>query len=323
MVARAQQLAGSGVDATAVDAIRAFNRFYTRIIGALAEEHLESPFSLAEVRLLFEIAHRDAPTAATLVRELGFDAGYLSRLVRRMTRRRLVKRTPSTTDGRESYLSLTPAGSAAFKKLEARTNEGITTLLAPLAAEDTPRLLDAMARIHSILAGDRSVRNEKNAGFMLRAHRPGDMGWVVQCHGTFYATEYQWDERFEALVAHIVADFIDTFDPKHEHCWIAEQNGVNVGSVFLVRHPERDGVAKLRLLLVDPAARGLGIGHRLVNECTRFARRAGYHTITLWTNDILLAARRIYEAAGYTLINEDRHHSFGHDLTGQTWELKL
>jgi DNA-binding MarR family transcriptional regulator/GNAT superfamily N-acetyltransferase len=309
--------------APAVDAVRRFNRFYTRVIGALDEGHLESAHTLAEVRLLFEIANRDAPTAAALVRDLDLDAGYLSRLVQRLVRRRLVKRTRSATDGRESHLSLTATGRAAFAELDARAVKAITTLLAPLSAEDQQVLVGAMERISTLLGDETDRARAPSASFMVRPPHGGDMGWVIQRHGELYSREYGWNERFETLVAKVVVGFVEKFDPQGERCWIAERDGVNVGSIFLVRHPEREGVAQLRLLLVEPSARGLGIGSKLVEECLRFARQAGYHTITLWTNDVLVSARRIYIAAGFKLIREETHNSFGSDLNAQTWEMPL
>jgi DNA-binding MarR family transcriptional regulator/GNAT superfamily N-acetyltransferase len=307
----------------AVDAVRRFNRFYTRIIGALDEGYVESTHTLAEVRLLFEISNRDAPTAAALVRDLELDAGYLSRLVQRLVRRRLVKRTRSATDGRETHLTLTATGRAAFAELEARTRSDVAALLTPLTPEDQRDLVAAMARIRTLLGDEPDRAHAPSPSFVLRPPRAGDMGWVVQRHGELYSKEYKWGNRFEALVARIVADFVEQFDPQRERAWIAERDGVNVGSIFLVRHPEREGVARLRLLLVEPQARGLGIGNRLVDECIRFAREAGYHTMTLWTNDVLVSARRIYVAAGFTLVHEETYEGFAPGLTAQTWEMSL
>ena len=316
-----------------VAAVRRFNRFYTRRIGALGERHLHSPFSLAEVRLLYELAHWSsteaaAPTATGIARELGLDAGYLSRLLRRLERRGLVERTPSARDGRQHHLHLTAAGRTTCADLDARARDDVAALLAPLDSTEQGRLLEAMRIVETMLAptpgpSGRPARVEGAPPYLLRPPSHGDLGWVVERHGAVYAREYGWDERFEALVARIVADFVEHHDPSVERCWIAERDGEKVGSVFLVRHPERQGVAKLRLLLVEPSARGLGIGGRLVDECTHFARQAGYHTITLWTNSVLVSARRLYEAAGYRLVYEEPHHSFGHDLVGQTWELTL
>ncbi|HEU4631233.1 MAG TPA: helix-turn-helix domain-containing GNAT family N-acetyltransferase [Gemmatimonadaceae bacterium] len=317
-----------------IAAVRRFNRFYTRRVGALDAGHLHSPFSLTAVRVLYELAHwgdagDGAPTATDLVRLLGLDAGYLSRILRDFQRRGLVERTPSSRDGRQQHLRLTATGRATFADLDARACDDVAALLAPLGEEEQHRLVDALRTVETVLgAGDGggAMPAASVAGapaYALRSPRAGDLGWVVARHGALYAAEYGWDERFEALVARIVADFVDHFEPARERCWIAERGGENAGSIFLVRHPEREGVAKLRLLLVEPSARGLGIGRRLVDECTRFARAAGYHTITLWTNSVLVSARRIYEAAGYRLVEESPHHSFGHDLVGQTWELAL
>ena len=302
-----------------VEAVRAFNRLYTQRIGILAEGYLDSPFSLAQVRVLYELAHRQEPTAAVLARDLDLDPGYLSRLLRGFERAALIAKRPSPSDGRERLLSLTPAGRAAFAPLEDASRRRVAALLESLSVPEQRRLVESLDLTGRLLHGERPDREP----YLLRPHRPGDLGWIVQRHGAIYAEEYGWDETFEALVAEIVAHFLRNDDPRRERCWIAERNGENVGSVLLVRHPEREGVAKLRLLLVEPAARGLGIGRRLVDECTRFARQAGYHTITLWTNSVLVSAIRIYQGAGYRLVQEEPHHSFGHDLVSQTWELTL
>ena len=307
------------VPTPAIARVRRFNRFYTRVIGALTERHLDTPYSLPEVRLLFELANRDAPTAATLVRELGMDPGYLSRLVSRMIRRRLVTRTRSRSDGREQHLTLTATGKSAFAAVDERASAAVSDLLAPLSSADRGTLVEAMTQISSILGDDTAPA----PAVILREPRAGDMGWVVLRHGELYHGEYGWDQRFEALVAGIVAAFVEKQDPARERCWIAEHGGVNVGSIFLVRHPTRDGVAQLRLLLVDPRARGAGIGRMLVDECIRFARASGYHTIMLWTNDVLVSARRIYVAAGFVLTSEEQHASYGKPLTAQTWEMPL
>jgi DNA-binding MarR family transcriptional regulator/GNAT superfamily N-acetyltransferase len=297
-----------------VAVVRRFNRFYTSKIGVL--HYLGSDFSLAEVRVLYELAHRPTPpSAAELCKDLGLDAGYLSRLLRGFERRGLVARTRSDSDGRRSHLALTAAGRAAFAPLGARSHDEMVALLTPLSDADQRRVVEAMETIEAVLGGGGPPP------FTLRPHRPGDMGWVVQRHGALYAQEYGWDERFEALVAGIVAKFVERYDPARERCWIAEKDGEPVGSVFLVKRSKT--VAQLRLLIVEPKARGLGIGARLVAECERFAREAGYRAITLWTNSVLISARRIYEAAGYTLTGTERHTSFGHDLVGETWEKKL
>ncbi len=298
--------------------VRRFNRFYTRQVGALDEGHLHSPFSLPEVRVLYEIANTESPTATALGRELRMDAGYLSRLLRGLERQGLIQRATSTDDRRQNILRLTPEGRATFDDLDARARGQVATLLDPLSDAEQQRLLEAMRTIETLIAA-----HDQPTPYLLRAPRVGDMGWIVHRQAALYAKEYGWNQEYEALIARIVAEFLERFDPERERCWIAEQDGEIVGSVFVVNHPERDGVAKLRLLYVEPTARGLGLGRRLVSECTRFAREVGYHTLSLWTNSVLSSARRIYEAEGYRLISEEAHHSFGKDLVGQTWELKL
>ncbi|MDA8048541.1 MAG: helix-turn-helix domain-containing GNAT family N-acetyltransferase [Rhodospirillales bacterium] len=298
-------------------AVRRFNRFYTQKIGVLEEGLLQSRFSLTEVRVLYELAHRDRPTASALARELGLDQGYLSRILSRFERCGLVSRAASDTDGRQTHLSLTASGLATFAPLERATDESVATMLSGLSEPDQVHLLAAMARIEALLGAPA----EPAAPFLLRSPRPGDYGWVVHRQGALYASEYGWDETFEALVAEIVAKFVRNFDPHGEGCWLAERSGRVVGSVFLVRDSKT--VGKLRLLYVEPEARGLGIGQRLVAECIAGARRAGYARLTLWTNDVLVSARRIYEAAGFRLVREEKHHSFGKDLIGQFWELPL
>jgi len=302
-----------------VEAVRRFNRFYTKKIGVLHEGLLNSPFSLTEARVVYELAHHEPTTATHLARELELDPGYLSRILRRLQQRGLIRRRRSDADGRQVLLSLTARGHAAFSEIDAASRNEIEAMLRELSLAEQDRLLQAMQTIESLLAAPA----EHRAPYILRPHQPGDMGWVVHRHGVLYNREYGWDETFEALVAEIVAAFIRDYDPRRERCWIAEKDGENVGSVFLVKHPEREGVAKLRLLLVEPHARGLGIGRRLVQECTRFARQAGYRKITLWTNSVLVAARRIYEQEGYRLVHTEPHHSFGHDLISETWEMDL
>jgi DNA-binding MarR family transcriptional regulator/GNAT superfamily N-acetyltransferase len=303
-----------------VDDVRRFNRFFTRRIGVLREGLLHSPYSLAEARILFEIAHRErALTASDLSRDLGLDPGYLSRILARLEQQRLIDKLRSETDARRRFLSLTPEGKEAFSSLDARSREEVAEMLGGLSERAQRRLLEAMRIIKGIL--DRGKGFKFSEPFYLRQHEPGDMGWVVHRHGVLYAKEYGWDERFEALVARIVADFVDGYDPARERCWIAEMGGEIVGCVFVVR--ASDTVAKLRLLLVEPEARGLGLGTRLVEECIRFARNRGYEKLTLWTNGVLDAARRIYEEHGFELVEEEEHHSFGKDLIGQNWELAL
>jgi DNA-binding MarR family transcriptional regulator/GNAT superfamily N-acetyltransferase len=300
-----------------IAAIRRFNRFYTQRIGVLREGLHESPFSLAEARVLYELAHRPPVTASALAKDLALDPGYLSRILRRFAAQGLIERSRSEADGRQSFIALTDSGTAAFAPLDHASREEIGTLLAPLAEPEQRRLVEAARSIEALL-GERAPQAEP---YLLRPHRPGDMGWVVHRHGVLYAEEYGWDERFEALVAEVAAAFIKNFDARRERCWIAEKDHAVVGSVFLVR--KSDEIAKLRLLFVEPDARGLGIGRRLVEECIRFARGAGYRRITLWTNSCLLAARGIYERAGFALVASEPHRSFGHDLVGETWERDL
>jgi DNA-binding MarR family transcriptional regulator/GNAT superfamily N-acetyltransferase len=304
-----------------VAAVRRFNRFYTRRIGVLGAGHLDSPFSLTEVRVLYELAHREEPTAAELGRELGLDPGYLSRILHGFRKRKLIATRAAPGDRRRSLLALSDEGKAVFAQLDQRSSAEIEVMLRALSGDRQRRLLGAMASIEQLLGDSPGSVPPSREPYLLRSPGPGDLGWVVHRHGVLYAEEYGWDERFEALVAGIVADFVRNFDPRRERCWLAEREGEVVGSVFVVR--QSDEIAKLRLLLVEPSARGLGIGSRLVNECARFARRAGYRTLMLWTNDVLHSARRIYEAAGFRLVKSEPHDSFGHGLMGQTWELGL
>ncbi|HSR93172.1 MAG TPA: helix-turn-helix domain-containing GNAT family N-acetyltransferase [Gemmatimonadales bacterium] len=307
-----------------VDAIRRFNRFYTRRIGVLNQGLLDSPFSLAEVRLLYELANRESSTPTELGKALEIDAGYLSRLLQGLERRGLIARLASRTDGRQRCLRLTPKGRRAFASLDAEANRQVETWLRDLSAPSQAKLVEALETVRRQLDPALEQSSPKPGIIMLREPRAGDMGWVVHRHGVLYAQEYGWDWRFEALVSRIVADFVEQFDPARERCWIAEgDQGEILGSVFLVKYPERSDTAKLRLLLVEPSARGRGIGRRLVAECTRFATQAGYQRITLWTNDVLHAARHLYEEAGYQLVHEEPHQLFGEGLVGQTWELKL
>jgi DNA-binding MarR family transcriptional regulator/GNAT superfamily N-acetyltransferase len=300
-----------------IDAVRRFNRLYTRQMGLLGKGYLDSPFTLAEVRVLYELAHRESPTASEIAKALGSDPGYLSRMLLGFRKRGFLARKASAEDARQSHLSMTKKGRAAFGELEAKTETGVAAMIEGLSSEEQDRLLAAMGTIEG-LVGERS---EPTTPYLLRMHQPGDMGWVIHRHGVLYAEEYGCDERFEALVAQIAAEFIQKFDPKRERCWIAERDGAIVGSVFLVRKSGR--VAKLRLLLVEPSARGLGIGGRLVEECVRFARQAGYRKITLWTQSVLDAARHTYRKAGFRLVKSERHQSFGQKLVGETWEMPL
>jgi DNA-binding MarR family transcriptional regulator/GNAT superfamily N-acetyltransferase len=300
-----------------IDAVRHFNRFYTRQLGFLEEGLLRSDFTLTEARILYELAHRDEATATEMCDELGLDAGYFSRILKKFVTSDLVSRQISAVDARQAALSLTARGRAAFEPLNRASQKQIAGLLEGLGNREASDLIDAMRTIERLL-GERPA---PAVPYILRPHQIGDMGWVVHRQGILYAQEYGWDETFEALVAEIVAAFIKNYDQRWERCWIAEREGEIVGSVFLVR--ESATVAKLRLLYVERAARGLGIGQHLVEECIRATRHKGYKTLTLWTNDVLVSARRIYQAAGFRKVAEERHHSFGHDLVGQNWSLDL
>jgi len=298
-----------------IAAVRRFSRHYTRVIGALQEGLLQSAFSLTEARVLYELAHQPGLTATTLGRELGIDAGYLSRILAGFTDGGLLERRADALDRRQSTLRLTAAGKAAFAPLNARSYADVAALLAPLPEPAQRELVIAMARIETLLDG------VARSDWRLRGPRAGDTGWVVERHGALYAAEYGFDARFEALVAKVAGAFLAQNDPARERCWIAEYDGVPLGSVFLVRAD--DEMARLRLLLVEPAARGLGIGRQLVAECIGFARTAGYKRITLWTNDVLAAARRIYQAAGFRLISSEPHNMFGPSIVGEDWALVL
>ncbi|MEI9427132.1 bifunctional helix-turn-helix transcriptional regulator/GNAT family N-acetyltransferase [Mesorhizobium sp. Cs1299R1N3] len=300
-----------------IDAVRAFNRFYTRQIELLDEGLLKSAFSLTEARVLYELAHRDGLTATDLGRDLGLDAGYVSRLLKKFERLHLISRVTLVSDARQSSIALTPAGRNAFAPLNKDSHDQVAALLDRLPASEQDRLVNSMRIVQNLL-GDRP---EPKVPYIMRPLQVGDIGWIIRRQGMLYAQDYGWDETYEALVAEILANFVKSFDPKWERGWIAEREGEVVGSVFVVR--KSDQVAKLRLLYVEPSARGLGIGKRLVDECIGFARARGYRTLTLWTNDILTAARHIYQAAGFKLIEEEPHHSFGKDLVGQNWDLEL
>jgi DNA-binding MarR family transcriptional regulator/GNAT superfamily N-acetyltransferase len=301
-----------------VASVRGFSRFYTRKIGVLHEGLLGSPLSLTEGRVIWELAQRERATASELAAELGLDTGYLSRILGGFEKRGLIERRPSERDGRRIVIVLTDAGGALYATIDARSRDAVAALLGELDGADQARLVAALETAEQLLG-----RGRKPAGpsYILRSHQPGDMGWIIHRHGILYAEEYGLDQSFEALVARIAAAFIENFDAARERCWIAERDGAIVGSVLLVK--DSDEVGKLRLLYVEPAARGLGIGSRLVGECIRFARQQRYRKITLWTNDVLVSARRIYQAAGFRLVNEEAHRSFGRDLIGQFWELPL
>jgi len=300
-----------------VEAIRGFNRFYTKRIGVLSRGLLHSPYSLTEARILYELAQRPEATAADIGKDLELDAGYLSRTVQGLVNAGLIEKRRSDKDGRQSLLRLTEAGKEVFAMLDQRSHQKFHDVLRDMPEPDQERLIACLNTVEGLLNGG----SKPSEPYLLRPHQPGDMGWVIHSHGAFYAQAFGWDDTFEALVAKIAADFLNNFNPKRERCWIAERDGTNIGSVFLVR--QSDTVAKLRLLFVDPSTRGLGIGARLVRECENFARRVGYRTITLWTNSILHSARQIYEAAGYEMVDEEPHNSFGRDLVGQTWQLDL
>jgi len=302
-----------------IAAVRHFNRFYTREIGVLDEGLLQSELSLAEVRVLYELAHEEGATATTIVKALGLDAGYLSRMLRSFEQRALVQRRQSTADGRRTILSLTRKGRSAFAKLDARAHSEIAALLAGHSAADQRAVVDAMRSIESLL-GD-TITPTAPPVVELREPHPGDLGWVIERHGELYAEEYGWSDHFEALVVQIVAQFMHAHDPARERFWIAMAGGERVGSILLVR--ESDSVARLRLLLVEPSARGLGVGKKLVSACLQFARDAGYQKVTLWTNAVLHAARAIYVANGFRLVREELHTHFGSEQLGQDWELDL
>ena len=299
-----------------VSAIRGFNRFYTRKIGVV-DGVASSPFSLAEARVLYELAHREQPTATDIRKELGLDAGYMSRILRGFERRKLVTREQSKTDERQRFLSLTAKGRKAFAPLDERSNRDVAAMLEKLSPMERKQLVDAVQTAGRLL-GDKA---QPRTPYLLRQHQPGDMGWIVHRQAILYAEEYGWDGTYEALAAEIVAQFIKNYDSKCERCWIAEKDGERVGAVFVAK--ASDETAKLRLLHVEPEARGLGIGKRLVDECVRFARQAGYQKMALWTQSILHAARHLYKQAGFRVLREEQHHSFGKDLTAETWELEL
>ena len=297
--------------------VREFNRFYTRQIGVLQEGLLGSPFSLTEVRLMYELAHRKTPTASELADVLGINRGYLSRILRRFQSRGLIQKRRSARDGRQLFLHLTSNGQRAYTPLNARAESEVHELLQGLSKSKMRRLLDSMHTIRSLL-------DSKPAGtrtYVLRPPQPGDYGWVVSAHGEIYAREYGWNQEIERLAAEIVSDFLRRYDPKYDRCWIAESEGSQAGCVFVVR--ESKTVAKLRLLLVTSSARGMGIGGRLISECIGFAKQAGYRKLTLYTQSMLHTARELYKRAGFELVRQQPHRSFGHELVGEYWELGL
>ena len=300
-----------------VSAIRAFNRFYTRKIGVV-DGMASSPYSLAEARVLYELAHREKPTATDIRKELGLDAGYMSRILRDFERRKLVVRERSKTDERQRFLSLTGKGRRAFAPLNERSNRDVAAMIDAVSPRERNQLVQAVATVRRLL-GDNP--EPPRTPYLLRMHQPGDMGWIVYRQAILYTEEYGWDGTYETLATEIVASFLKNYDPKWERAWVAEKDGERVGAVFVAK--ASDEIAKLRLLHVEPEARGLGIGKRLVEECVRFARQAGYQKMTLWTQSTLHAARHIYEQVGFQVVRQEKHHSFGKDLTAETWELNL
>jgi DNA-binding MarR family transcriptional regulator/GNAT superfamily N-acetyltransferase len=301
-----------------IAAVRRFNRYYTRHIGVLRKTFLDSPYSLGEARVLYEIASQDSPTASEIARRLDLDAGYLSRVLRNFERRGLIRRRTSPKDGRQSHLTLTPRGKKTFMPLDARSQRATAAMLEKLKPTGQTRLVAAMATIETLLENQEPTPQRS---YILRAPRPGDFGWIVKRNAELYSQDYGWVAPFEGVCAQIVADFANKFDESREHCWIAESDGENVGAVMLAN--DGNGVARVRLLLVEPKARGLGIGARLVDELIRFARAAGYRKITLWTHSVLTAARHIYQKAGFKLMRSEEHQSWGRPVVSEHWDLEL
>lgn len=299
------------------DSMRRFNRFYTNKIGVLHKGLLDSPYSLTEARVIYELGQHESCTASQLNDELDLDTGYLSRILSNFHKKGLILKETSKEDGRRSILRLSESGQEAYAGLNTRSQREIENLLSKLESQEQASLVKAMQAIERILGAS----PEQKVPYILRPPQPGDLGWVVARHGALYAREYQWDERFEGFVAGIIAEYTRNYDPGMERCWIAEVNGENAGSVFVVKKSE--DIAKLRMLLVDPKARGMGIGKRLVQECLRFAQEKGYKKMTLWTNSCLLAARHIYQKVGFELVDSEPYHDFGQDLVGETWEIDL
>ncbi|AMN40946.1 bifunctional helix-turn-helix transcriptional regulator/GNAT family N-acetyltransferase [Rhodoplanes sp. Z2-YC6860] len=304
-------------EAQRVAAVRRFNRFYTQHLGVLNDGFLDSPFSLTQARVLYEIRERHSSTATDIGRDLGLDAGYLSRLLAQFEKSRLIRKERSPSDGRQSFLSITAMGRKAMDHLERRTVRQVGDVLHRLSDPEQDRLVQAMRSVERMMA----LASKTESEIVLREPRPGDLGWIVARHATLYLQEYGWAGNFEAICAQIVADFGMKFDPARERCWIAEMNGENVGSVFLVK--DTDEIARLRLLLVDPVARGRGLGTRLTAECVRFAQARGYRRITLWTHSILTPARHIYAKAGFTLTSSEKKKSFGKDVVSEIWDLRF
>lgn len=303
-----------------IAAVRRFNRYYTRQIGVLRKTFLDSPYSLGEARVLHEIATRQAPTASDIAKSLDLDPGYLSRVLRNFERRGLIRKRTSPNDGRQSHLTLTPRGKKSYTPLDARSQRDTAAMLTRLEPADQARLIAAMATIETLLGGH-THEPAPQRKYILRAPRPGDFGWIVKRNAELYAQDYGWREPFEGVCAQIVADFVNKYDPARERGWIAEIDGENVGTVMLAN--DGDGVARLRLLLVEPKARGLGIGARLVDEAIRFARGAGYRKLTLWTHSVLTGARHIYQSAGFKLMRSEKHQSWGQPVVSEHWDLEL
>ncbi|HEY7231268.1 MAG TPA: helix-turn-helix domain-containing GNAT family N-acetyltransferase [Pseudolabrys sp.] len=305
-----------------IAAVRRFNRFYTRQIGVLRKTYLDSPYSLGEMRVLYELAQADKLTASEIARTLDLDMGYLSRLLRNFEKRGLISRKTSATDARQHHLALTTRGQKIFAPMEKRSQQHTASMLAGLDRAEQTQIVSAMSTIESLLANEPAAKSGERPTYTLRSPRAGDFGWIVSRHAELYLQEYGWGAPFEGLCAQIVADFVNNFDPKHEGCWIADIDGENVGCVMLVKD-EQPHVARLRLLLVDPKARGLGLGARLVDECVRFARTTGYTKMTLWTHSVLAAARHVYERAGFRLTSSEPRHSWGKDVVAEFWDLEL
>jgi DNA-binding MarR family transcriptional regulator/GNAT superfamily N-acetyltransferase len=313
-----------------IAAARRFNRFYTRQIGVLRKNFLDSPYSLGEARVIYEIAKDGSPTASEIGRTLDLDAGYLSRVLRNFEKRGLLERKVSKTDARQSHLALSPRGRKAFALLDDLSQRDIGAMLDKLAPADQSRLIGAMDTIETLLeaapetvsnAASKSKSDKAKPRYQLRDPAPGDYGWIVKRHAELYAQEYKWREPFEGVCAQIVADFVNKFDAKRERCWIAEMDGENVGSIFVAK--DSDEVARIRLLLVVPKARGLGLGAKLTEEAVRFAREAGYKKMTLWTHSVLKAARHIYQKAGFKLIRSEKHKSWGQPVVSEYWDLEF
>jgi DNA-binding MarR family transcriptional regulator/GNAT superfamily N-acetyltransferase len=313
--------ANTRITADRIAKVRRFNRFYTRQLGVLRKTYLDSPYSLGEARILYEIASGDAPTASDIGRALDLDAGYLSRTLRNFEKRGLIERKASSSDARQSHLALSALGRKSFAPLERRSQRDTAAMLARLTPADEARLIAAMTTIEQLLDGAAQHNPASERRYLLRGPKPGDFGWIVRRHAELYKQEYGWIAPFEGVCAQIVADFVNKFDNKRERCWIAEMDGDNVGSIMLAK--ETDSVARVRLLLVDPKARGLGLGHHLTDECIRFARRAGYKKMTLWTHSVLTAARHIYQKAGFKLMRSERHRSWGRPVVSEHWDLEL